>query len=35
MKLLNGLGVMAQIHLAANEDDGKSLAEVKDFRDPL
>lgn len=35
VQLLNGLGVMAQILLAANEDDGETLAEMKDLRDPL
>lgn len=35
MKLLDGLGVVAQIHLAANKDDGESLTEVEDLRDPL
>jgi hypothetical protein len=34
-KLLDGLGVVAQILLAANKDDGKTLAEVKNFGNPL
>lgn len=35
MQLLNRLLVEAQILLAANEDDRKALAEVKDLGDPL
>jgi len=34
-KLLDGLLVVTQILLAADEDDGKALAEVKDFGNPL
>lgn len=35
VQLLNGLGVVAQILLAANKDDWEALAEVKDLGDPL
>jgi hypothetical protein len=35
VKLLNGLLVVTEILLAANEDDGEALAEVQDFGDPL
>lgn len=35
MELLNRLLVVAQILLAADEDDGQALAEVQDLRDPL
>jgi hypothetical protein len=35
VQLLNRLLVKAQILLAANEDDGQTLAEVEDFGDPL
>jgi hypothetical protein len=34
-ELLDGLGVVAQIFLAANKDDGEALAEVKDLGNPL
>lgn len=34
-KLLGGLGVVSQILLASNKDDGQALAEVQDLRDPL
>ncbi len=34
-KLLNGLGVVAEILFAANEDDRKALAEVKNLGNPL
>lgn len=34
-ELLNGLGVVAQILLAANEDDWDVTAEVKNLRVPL
>lgn len=34
-KLLNGLGIVAQILFAANEDDRQALAEVKNFGNPL
>lgn len=35
VQLLDRLGVVAQITLAANQDDGKARAEVQDLRDPL
>lgn len=35
VQLLDGLGVVSQILLAANKDDGKTLAEMKDLGDPL
>lgn len=35
MQLFDGLGIMAKILLATNKDDGKALAEVQNFRDPL
>ena len=34
-ELLDNLGVMSQILLATDEDDGQVLAEVEHFRDPL
>lgn len=34
-ELLDGLGIVAQILLAANENDGQALAEVKNFGNPL
>lgn len=34
-ELLDGLVVVTQILLAADQDDGKSLAEMKDLRNPL
>jgi len=34
-ELLNGLLVVSQILLAADEDDGQALAEVQNLRDPL
>lgn len=34
-ELLNDLLVVSQILLAANEDDGETLAEVQNLRDPL
>lgn len=34
-ELLDGLVVIAQILLAAHENDGKALAEVKDLGNPL
>lgn len=34
-KLLDGLLVVTEILLAADEDDGQTLAEVQDLRDPL
>lgn len=35
MELLNGLGVVAQILLATNKNDGKTLAEVQNLGNPL
>jgi len=35
VELLNGLLVVTEILLASNEDDWKTLTEVKDLRDPL
>ena len=35
MQLLDGLLVVAKIFLAANEDNGEALAEMKDFGNPL
>jgi hypothetical protein len=35
VELLNGLLVVTEILLTSNKDDWKTLAEVKDFRDPL
>lgn len=35
MQFFDGLGVITKIHLAADKDDWKALAEVKDFGDPL
>ena len=34
-EFFNGLGVVTKIHLAANKDDGKALAEVKNLGNPL
>lgn len=34
-ELLDGLGVVAEILLATNKNDGQALAEVHDLRDPL
>ena len=34
-QLFDRLRIMSQIVLAANENDGKSLAEMKDLGDPL
>lgn len=34
-ELLNDLLVVSQILLAADEDDGETLAEVQNLRDPL
>jgi hypothetical protein len=34
-ELLNHLSVVAEIDLASNENDGETLAEVKDFGNPL
>lgn len=34
-ELLNSLGVVAQILLAANKDNGKTLAEVQNLGNPL
>jgi len=35
VELLNGLRVVAQILLATNQDDGETLAEVKNLGNPL
>ncbi len=35
MQFFDGLLVVAEIFLAADEDDGKALAEVKNLGDPL
>ena len=35
VELLNGLLVVSEILLATDEDDGKTLAEVQNLRDPL
>lgn len=35
MQLLDSLRVVTEIHLAANQDDRKALAEVKNLGDPL
>lgn len=35
MQFFDGLGVITKIHLAADKNDRKALAEVKDFGDPL
>jgi hypothetical protein len=35
VELLNGLLVVTQILLAADEDDGETAAEMEDFGDPL
>lgn len=34
-KVLDGLGVVAQVLLASNENDGEAVAEVEHLRDPL
>lgn len=34
-EFFNGLGVVTKIHFAANKDDGKALAEVKNLGNPL
>lgn len=34
-KLLDGLTVVTEILLAADEDDGQALAEVQDLGNPL
>lgn len=34
-EVLDGLGVVAQVLFACDEDDGEALAEVEDFGDPL
>ena len=34
-KFLSGLGVVSQVLLAPDEDDGQTLAKVQDLRDPL
>lgn len=35
VELLNSLGVVTQILLTANQDNGKTLAEVEDLGNPL
>jgi hypothetical protein len=35
VELFNGLLVITEILLASNKNDRKSLAEMKNFRDPL
>ena len=35
VQLLNGLGVVAQILLTTNQDDGETLAEVENLGNPL
>ena len=35
MQLLNGLLVVSQVLLAADENDGQALAEMQDFGNPL
>lgn len=35
MQLLNGFGIVAQILLTSNQDDGKALAEVENLGNPL
>lgn len=35
VKLFNGLLIVTEILLATNKDDGKTLAEVKNLRNPL
>lgn len=35
VQLFNGLGVVAEILLATDKDNGKTLAEVQNFGDPL
>jgi hypothetical protein len=35
VKLLDRLGIETQVLLAANENDGETGAEVKNFGDPL
>jgi len=35
VKLLDSLLIIAKIFLATDEDNGKALAEVENFRDPL
>ena len=35
VQFLDGLLVVAQILLAADQDDGEAVAEVEDLRDPL
>jgi hypothetical protein len=35
VQLLNGLGVVAQILLTANQDNGEALAEVENLGNPL
>jgi len=35
VQLLNSLGIISEVLLASNEDDGKTLAEMQDFGNPL
>lgn len=35
VQFFNGLGVVTQIFLAADQDDGKALAKVQNLGDPL
>jgi hypothetical protein len=35
VQLLDGLGVVTQILLAANQDNGEALAEVENLGNPL
>ena len=35
VQFFNGPGVVTKVFLAANEDDGVTLAEMKNLRDPL
>jgi hypothetical protein len=35
VQFLNGSGVVTKIFLAANEDNGVTLAEMENLRDPL
>jgi hypothetical protein len=35
VEILNSFGVVSQILFACHEDDGETLTEVQDFRDPL
>lgn len=35
MEFFNGLGVVTEIHLAADENDRETLAKVQNLGDPL